>query len=209
MNNILRLLKRQRVNATWLAAAVLAGLLLHIGLVLAITHLSSNPAIAAMTKITTANQIVIVPPATPGHQLLPFQSPAERIAICRFDLHRGQVALHAVLGGDDWIVAIYAPTGANVFSISGADLERRTVDLLLAVSGDSRAQALPIARDSGLTTTVGLAARTGIAVISAPATRPADAAVAQQLLGQAACTLHPRPGAGAQQPPVQAGPSPG
>ena len=81
----------------------------------------------------------------------------------RGHLHRGQVALHAVLGGDDWIVAIYAPTGANVFSISGADLERRTVDLLLAVSGDSRAQALPIARDSGLTTTVGLAARTGIA----------------------------------------------
>lgn len=194
MSRIARLLRKQRVKASWLAAAVLAGLLLHIGAVLAITHLGSNPAIVALSSLGPVNQMSVLPPVTPGHQPLPFLSPAERYAVCRFDLRKGPVAVHAVLGGDDWVVAIYAPTGANVFNISGADLERREIELVLAGNGETKGPPLPIARDAGLSTTVGLAARTGIAVISAPGTRLADAGSVEKLLSQATCTPRTRSG---------------
>jgi len=192
MNSFLRLLRKLRVNVLWLAAAVLAGLLLHIGAVLAITHLSPNPAVAALSKLGAANEMVVLPPVTAGHQPLPFMSPAERYAMCRFDLRKGPVALHAVLGGDNWTIAVYGPTGANEYAVAGADLERREVELLLAAGSDGQGPSLPIARDASVTTAVGLASRIGIAIISAPAARSAEGDVIERLLSQASCTQRTR-----------------
>ena len=191
MSGLFRWLRKQRIKATSLAAALLAGLLLHLSAVLATSHLAVNPAIAALASFGAVNQMAVVPVYIEGHPQPAFLSPGERYAVCRFDLRNGPVDLRATLGSDDWVLAIYSPSGANVFALSGADLDRRGVELLLAVEGAAKGPPLPIAHDSGLVTAVGLTNRTGLAVITAPAVRLADAALADKLLGQASCKQRP------------------
>lgn len=195
MSGLFRFFRKLRISLLWLAAAVLAGLLLHIGAVLAITHFGQNSAVAAWSELGQVNTMTVLPPVSAGHQPLPFLSPTERYAVCKFDLRKGPVALHVVVGSDDWEVAIFGPTGANVYAVTGADLERHEFEILLATSSDGRAASLPIAGESGVTTAVGLAARTGIAVISAPTGRSANDTQTERLLSQASCTPRAKLGA--------------
>jgi len=192
MSWLWRRLRKLPVNGRWLAAAVLAGLLLHLGTVLAINHFLPNRAIAAIAQLGPANQMTVLEPVAKGHQPLPFLSPMERYAVCRFDLRKGPVALHTVLGGDDWTLAIYGATGANVFAAAGSDLERYEVELLLALNSDGTGAGLPIAKDAGVATTLALTERTGIAIISAPVGQSAYGDLTDRLLAEATCTQRPK-----------------
>jgi len=194
----LRWMLRLRPNLLWLAAAVLAGLLLHIGAVLALAHFAPNRALATLSAMAAVNRMAVLDPVTPDHQPLPFLSPAERYAVCRFDLRKGPVAINLTLGGDDWMVAVFGARGANVYALSGADLERREIELVLTARETGGAGSpLPIVRDGSSTTVVPVADRTGLVVISAPATRPAYAEATGRMLREATCTQRVRAGAAA------------
>ena len=199
MNRVVRALRGLRIRWVWLAAAVLAGLLLHIAAVLAITRVMPHRGISALSRIGSVNTMILLPPVGPTHQPLPFLSLDTRYALCRFDLRKGPVVLHASLGDDSWTVALYSSTGDNFYAVSGADLQQRDVELLLTTAQDSLGAALPIAKDAtAATITVGVPARTGVAIISAPTISPADADTATRLLTQATCTLHARANAEAK-----------
>ena len=196
MNLLLRWLRKLKVRLLWLTAAVLGALLIHIGTVLVIARYGPNPAFSAIAKIAAVNRMTVLDPVVAGRQPLPFLSPAERYAACHFDLRNGPVAVKVTLGGDDWVIGVYSPGGTNVYAISGADLQRREVELLLASNADNAGAPLPIARGESLTTSVGLADRTGIVMISAPATRLAYDAETARLLAGATCTQRARAEAG-------------
>ena len=192
----LRWMLRLRPSLLWLAAAVLAGLLLHIGAVLALAHFAPNRALAALAKLGTVNKMEVLDPVTQDHQPLPFLSPTERYAVCRFDVRKGSVSVNLPLGGDDWVVAVYGARGANVFALSGADLERREVELVLtAREAGSAGSPLPIVRDGSTATLVPVTDRTGLVLISAPAARPAYAGATERMLRDATCTQRLRAGA--------------
>ena len=193
MRTAARLLRRLRIKWVWLAAAVLAGAFLHIATVLAVNQMTPHRGIQTLALAGQVNNMTVLPPVTASFQPLPFLSPDTRYAVCRFDLNKGPVVIHATLGDDNWTVALYAPSGANVYAVAGADLEQRDVELLLAVSQDTQGAALPIAHDASSTTiTVGMPSRTGVAIISAPMTSTADADKTARLLTQAACTARIR-----------------
>lgn len=187
MNRLWRYLRQIRLRPVWLGAAVLSGILLHLVTVLAAPHLAANRSYASLAKLGAVNKLTVLAPVAAGRQPLAYLSPTERYAICPFDLRRGPVTLRARLADDDWLVAIYAPNGANVFSVSGADLARRTLELVLATKDNDAGLALPIAGGDAATS-LSLDERTGIAVIQAPATRASEAAQTQHLLEAASCT---------------------
>jgi len=192
MNRLWRSLRNIRIRPLWLAAAVLSGILLHLGLVLWATHLGLHRGFSTLAKLGPVNQMAVLAPVTAEIQPVAYLSPSERYAICRYDLRKGPVTVKAKLGDDDWIVAVYDPNGANVFSVRGADLARREIELTLASKDDAAGLALPIANDDRVETTLGLDDRTGIAVIEAPATRIAYAGQTAQFLSQASCALRPK-----------------
>jgi uncharacterized membrane protein len=190
-----RILRLPRVRWHWLAAAVLAGLLLHIATVLSVVFGQANPAFAKLTDRIPFNIMTVLPAITPGHQLLPFMMPGTRYALCRYDLRKGPVVLRASLGDDTWSIALYTPAGDNVYAISGADLDRREIELLLTATPDNPASPLAAAKDaSAAGVTVGLPDRKGVAIISAPMFDPASAGRVESLLLQASC--QPRSKAG-------------
>lgn len=192
MRPVVRFLRSLRIKWVWLAAAVLAGVFLHIATVLAVTQVTPHRGIQILAGIGQINSMTVLPPVTAAYQPLPFLSPDTRYAVCRFDLHKGPVVIHATLGDDNWTVALYAPSGANVYAVAGADLEQRDVELLLATSADTQGAALPIARDASSTTiTVGMPSRTGVAIISAPMASAAEADKTARLLTQAVCNARP------------------
>ena len=193
MMRLLKLLRRLRIKWFWLAAAVLAGVFVHIATVLAVTQFGSHRGIAAVAQIPQINSMVVLPLVAAGHQLLPFMSPSTRYAVCRFDLRKGPVVIHATLGSDSWTVALYSATGANVYAVSGADLQQRDVELLLSATQDSQGASLPITRDAAATTiTVGMPTHTGVAMISAPMASMAEGNTAARLLTLAVCNARPR-----------------
>ena len=189
-------LRNLRLRPLWLAAALLAGLLLHFAAVFGVTYALPRPGMEALSAVSAVNTMTMLPPVTPAHQPLPFMMTDTLYAVCRYDIRKGPVVLHASLGDDDWTIALFAPSGDNVYVVSGADLDRREIELLLTATQDGLASPLSTAKDAAATSvTVGLGNRTGIAVISAPMTGPAFASVTERLLLQASCQQRGKVGA--------------
>ncbi len=195
MMRLPRVLSRLRVRWLWLAAALLAGLLLHFAAVFTVTYALPRPDMAVLATLSPLNTLTVLPPITPEHQPLPFMMADTRYAICRYDIRKGPVVLHASFGDDDWTIALYSPSGDNVYVVSGADLDRREIELLLTATQDGLASPLSTAKDAAATSvTVGLANRTGVAIISAPMAGPAFGSAIERLLLQASCQQRGKPG---------------
>lgn len=183
-----QMLRRLRVRWHWLAAACLAGLLLHFATVFTVTYAVPRSDLAALAGLGPLNALMVLPPVTPESQPLPYMMPDTRYAICRYDIAKSPLVLRATFGDDDWSIALYDPNGDNVYVVTGADLDRREIELLLTSKQDGLASPLSTSKDAAATSvTVGLASRTGVAIISAPMAGAAFASSVERLLLQASC----------------------
>lgn len=183
-------IRRLRIRWHWLAAACLAGLLLHFALVFTVAYALPRSSIIALSGLGPLNTMAVLPPITDAYQPLPFLMRDTRYAVCRYDISKSPLVLRATLGDDDWSIALFDPAGSNVYVVSGADLDRRDIELLLTSRQDGIATPLSTTKDAAAASvTVGLASRTGIAVLSAPIPGPAFASAAERLLLQASCQL--------------------
>jgi uncharacterized membrane protein len=195
---ILGFVRRLRVRWHWLLAALMAGLLLHFAIVFALTYAMPRRHIATLEGLVPANVMTLLPPITADYQPLPFMMPYSRYAICRYDITKSPLVLRATLGDDDWTIALYDPAGDNVYVVAGADLDRREIELLLTSKQDGLASPLSTAKDAAAASvTVGLASRTGVAILSAPVAGPAFDSTVERLMVQATCQPRSKlPGAG-------------
>jgi uncharacterized membrane protein len=188
MTWIMRVLGKLRIRWDRLAAAGLAGLLLHFVAVFAVTNAFARRDFAALASLGPLNAMAVLAPVTPDTQPLPFMVPDTRYAICRYDISKGPVVLRATFGDDDWSIALHDPNGDNVYVVTGADLDRREIELLLTAKQDGLASPLSTSKDSAATSvTVGLTSRTGIAIVRAPMAGSAFATSVERLLLQASC----------------------
>ncbi len=185
---LVRMFGKLRMRWHWLAAAGLAGLLLHFVAVFAVTSTFARRDLAVLSSLGAANTMTVLAPIGPDNQPLPFMMADARYAICHFDIAKSPVVVRATFGDDDWSIALYDPNGDNVYVVTGADLDRREIELLLTAKQDGLATPLSTSKDAAATSvTVGLASRTGVAVISAPIAGSAFANSIERLLLQATC----------------------
>ena len=89
-----------------LLAVVLAGLI-HIVAVLTLPMLAPKNAWARLVPLGPANSMIMLPPPSPGQQVMPMMAPDVRYAFCRFDLTDGPVRLRATIPDDLWLIAFY------------------------------------------------------------------------------------------------------
>ena len=165
--SLVRLIFRQ-----WLLVliALLTGVILHIGTVLAIPSITSNSAFARIADDNPANTINVLDAITPDNQPLPFMAPDVRYAICHYDLSAGPVVVRTSLANEAWTIALYNRLGENFYTLSGADLQRPNIELILAPADDAgAANPIPLGRDTGQSAvTVSVGETEGIAIIRAP-----------------------------------------
>ena len=170
-----------------LASALVLAAIVHICTTLVMPNFYRTDAYARLARNLPVDQFVILPQAQPKAQVLPFQTPDMRYAICSFDVGRGPIAIHAVLPEPGWTVALYTPTGESFYAFPGSD-RRTTLNLVVLPPGDLFLGSMTEAKnhDPDLSH-VTSPSRRGLAVIRAPLKGRTFVDQTERELAQAAC----------------------
>lgn len=184
MNLLKRLLSRWPV----VAAALVAAGIVHICTVFAMPYMFRNDAVARLQRTLPLNAFVILPQARPRAQVLPYQTPDARYAICRYDLREGPLVVHALLAEPGWTLTAYGPGGESFYSLPAPEQRRINLNLLVLPGGERFLGPMHDARsldqDVSQVTSPG---RSGLIVIQAPLKGRTYIAEIEQALAQASC----------------------
>lgn len=174
-----------------LLCLVLAGLI-HIAAVLTLPALAPKDAWARLVPLGPVNTMIQIPPASPDQQIIPMMAPDVRYAFCRFDLAEGPVRLKAAVPNDLWLISFYTPRGDNFYTVTGADMRRAQLDLIIAKADQPVAEAgIDAPEEAEHVVVVTSPAQEGVAVIRAPISGPSRAARAEEALKATFCGPHP------------------
>jgi uncharacterized membrane protein len=173
-----------------LLCLVLAGLI-HIAAVLTLPMLAPKNAWARLVPLGPTNTMIELPPARPGQQIMPMMAPDVRYAFCRFNLGPGPVRVKAAVPNDLWLIALYTPTGENFYTVSGANMKRGQIDLIIAETDQPVAEAgVDAPEESDEVVVVKSPVPEGIALIRAPISGPSRGAGIEQALKATYCGPH-------------------
>jgi len=114
-----------------IAAGLVAAGVIHIAAVLGAPYLARQDAWGRLAQVSTVNQIYVTPPGTPEAVPLPRASPDMGYAFCRFDLTQNNVVFESEVPNPIWSAAIHTRHGENFYVISGADIQRDRIRMLL------------------------------------------------------------------------------
>lgn len=164
---------------------------IHLVAVLSLPHLAPKSAWARVRAISEANKMVVLPAASPSHQSLPLMAPDVRYAICRFDLDNGPVRLSTQILDGLWLITFYTPSGENFYAITGRELKRNQIEIII-----SRENELGVKAGASLLdeiddlVVVDSPVREGIAVIRAPLLGPSYVSQTEAALSRGTCSTH-------------------
>ena len=163
---------------------------LHLLAVFTEPYAARSHAYARLESQLPLNRMVMLPPLTAESQLLPFQSPDARYAMCRFTTAKGPVAVKATLLGPGWALTVYSETGESLnTTLAALDRPRTEVALRLMPSDERFMGLTPQARGERTRATAALpvGARSGLIVIRAPDRGSAFRDLHDAALLQASC----------------------
>jgi uncharacterized membrane protein len=188
---------RIRMPGLYVALGLVLAGLIHIGAVLLLPMVAPRNANARLVGLGPVNTMIQLPPAEPGHQVMPMMAPDVRYALCRYDLTSGPVRLRAPLGDALWMIALYTPEGSNFYAVAGGELRRDEIDLIIATGDQTVLEASVDAPDAAeRVLVVNSPVSEGVALIRAPLAGPSGAARAERGLKRAYCGPHRPAGAG-------------
>lgn len=124
-------LRSWRVPWFTLLIALVAGGMIHIASTLIIPKIATGTAWQRLAGPLPVNTMVVLPPATPQKQVLPFIGPDVRLAVCRYDVSKGPVVVTATLPDRGWTLGLYSSAGDNFYAVPAQDLRRLEVSFVL------------------------------------------------------------------------------
>ena len=170
-----------------IVAGLLAAGIVHILLTFAWPSLRGQQAFAGFRTTMPVNQMRLLPPTSTKTQVLPFQAPDMRYALCRFDASDSAIVARASLPEPGWTFSIHGPTGETIYVITGQEQRRTDVALLLIPPGDRFLGVLPEARLGSGLSQLQLPIKEGIIILRAPNKGPAYNAEVDAELIKASC----------------------
>lgn len=185
----------RKTLATVLGVTLLAAFI-HLIAVLSLPHLAPKSAWARVSALSDPNRMVVLPAASPAHQSLPLMAPDVRYAICRFDLDSGPVRLSTQILDGLWLITFYTPSGENFYAITGRELKRNQIEIII-----SRKNELGVKAGASLLdeiddlVVVDSPVREGIAVIRAPLLGPSYVSQTEAALRRGTCSTQRASGA--------------
>ena len=164
----MRLSNLPRIRFRTIVAGVLAAAIVHIMLTFAWPSLRGQRAFAKVNPPLPVNQMRLLPPTSTKTQVLPFQAPDMRYAICRFDASDSAIVTRASLPEPGWTFSIHGTNGETVYVITGQEQRRTDIALLLLPPGDRFLGVLPEARLGSGLSQLQLSIKEGIIMLRAP-----------------------------------------
>jgi uncharacterized membrane protein len=179
--------KLMRVVPLFVAALIAAGIV-HICTVFALPYFYRTDAYSRLSRTLPGNSFVILPQALPKAQVLPYQLPDSRYAICRFDVGDGAMSVKAVLSEPGWTLSAYTQEGESFYAMPANEQRRTNVSLVILPPGDRFVGPLAELRAVDPDTSqVTAPTRRGLIVIQAPMKGRTYSAEIEQSLTQASC----------------------
>lgn len=174
----------------WALAGVVLGGAIHIFAVLALPYLAEARAWEQLRQRTPVNAAVLLPTPTPEAQLLPMMAHDVRYAVCRFDLLDGPVTFRTQLLDSAWSISIYTPLGLNHYTVTGADIRRDDVTVVLTQAvEDDEATVVPGTGATSNVVTVTTPSDQGLLVMRAPLRSSAYTALTEAALQTTTCEI--------------------
>lgn len=178
------------VNWQVVLAALVAGGIVHIGTTLSVPFTATASAFKRVSAALPANKMVVLPPATPAKQPLPFLSPEARFAICRFDLSDGPIAVTVTLPERGWLLTVHSTIGDVFYAAPGQDVRSMDVSFRLVPAAERLLGLLPGGRSmDGDGTSISSPTRQGLILLRAPISGEAFGQRIEKILAQASCAL--------------------
>lgn len=172
----------------WAGAGLIAGGILHILLILTLPDSASGSAWKRLETSLPVNALQVIPPVRPGASPLPLLAPDVRYAFCRLDLGDGPVRVVTSLPGGAWSIALYTRDGLNHYTITGLDLRRSDLTMIVTRARGNNAVTLPPTEGAtGSTVTVAAPEREGLLVLRAPMVSPADESQIDRIFAGTRC----------------------
>jgi uncharacterized membrane protein len=172
-------------------AALLAAGIAHIATTFVMPYLATGDAYARLSRSLPANAFVVLPPARPGAQVLPYQAPDVHYAICRFDTSAGPVVVSASLPDVGWTLSLYAAGGESFYALPASGGRAVDVRLLVLPPGDNFLGFVPETRTGDAVTQLHTPTHGGLAVLRAPLKGRVFAAEIERGLLRANCRQQP------------------
>ena len=162
---------------------------IHIVAVLSLPYLAPKNAWARVSALSEPNRMVALPAANPSHQSLPMMAPDVRYSVCRFDLSEGAVRLSTQILDDLWLIAFYTPSGENFYAITGRELKRNQIEIIISTQNEVGVKAgASLLDEVEDLIVVDSPVREGVAVIRAPLLGPSYAAQTEAALKRSTCS---------------------
>jgi uncharacterized membrane protein len=131
--------------------------------------------------------MTVLPQQAPGRQILPELPPDVLYAMCRYDLHRGAVAVRATVLGPGWALSVHTPHGTNFYVLPGQRGRSTDVSFQLVPSTPEAVLSLS-RRQSPTDTQITSPSLEGVIVLRAPLRGLAWTAETEAILQRASCT---------------------
>lgn len=184
--------KQARPLIGWqvLLAAIVAAGIVHIASTLSVPSTVKASAYKRLSTVLPANSMVVLPPTTPANQPLPYLPPDARLAVCRFDITDGPVAVSVTLPERGWLLTLHSSVGDVFYAAPGQEVRSMDVSIRIVPATERFLGLLPGGRSVDSDgTSISSPTRQGLAVLRAPVTGEAFGARIEKTLAQASCTL--------------------
>jgi len=184
-----------RLSLHVLIVALITGGIVHITSTLAIPYMGAATAFDRISAGLPLNTMRVLPPASPGNELLPFNDPVHQLALCPFDLNDGLLTVTATLPDPGWSLAVYTAQGDNFYAVAAAGLRQPEVTLVLEPTRATLLNLFGIGTAPNFDPSRLQAPDTrGLVVIRAPRHGQSFDGRTAALLAQARCMSGPAPG---------------
>lgn len=178
-----------RIRWQTLLVSLLAGGVVHILATLVVPKLATGTAWQKVGTSLPTNRMIVLPPATPDKQVLPFVGPDVRLAICRYDVGNGPVNIVATLPDKGWTLGIYTPAGDNFYAIPAQDFRRVEVRFVLSPPAEKFLGMFEWGRQPDSTAgNIAVPTTQGLVVLRAPLRGRAYTSEIEAVLARAQCT---------------------
>lgn len=183
----------------WLLATVCVAGAVHIISILLMPEIAPRNAFARLTAAarsaeTTPTGVALLPHATPGAEILPFEDPAFAEGVCLFDLSKGMMRVSTDADPDDLLaLTFHARTGLVFHAATDRSAIKGKIEVLI---GDARQiEALEGADEEPPPSQVRVASPTkrGFVLIRSLIKRSSDRERAEQRLRAVTCESAPEP----------------
>ena len=170
--------------------ALLLGGIVHLGATLTVPLIGPGLAYQKLRELLPANTMVVVAPAQPGKQLLPFLLPDAYYGICRYSLAGDAVSISAPLLDLGWTLSLHTPHGDNFYVIPGQQLRTTDLSLVIVPGAEKSGDLMPATRRAPTPSEDQIASPSeeGLIIIRAPLKGLAWKGEAEAALSRAKCT---------------------